>query len=191
MERNVVGFMFPLYNPPPPQYSAWQVPFDCQSTLSLWTWYEQMKIRFEMCAQRTFSEFSQDETLREGVKEKWECFWSFWGCRGGGGVDRVPQSTLRRGRGNKGVLFSLSVLAGRLFSALSCSIGGVMQGYARGDLQKKVWCWSLCLNTQLFLLKRAGEAVLDIDSLGPTEALPNFGWAADVGEVVWWPSSST
>lgn len=66
-----------------------------------------------------------------------------------------------------------------------------MQGYARGDLQKKVWCWSLCLNTQLFLLKRAGEAVLAIDSLGPAEALANFGWAADVGEVVWWPSSST
>ncbi len=40
------------------------------------------------------------------------------------------------------------------------------------------------MNTQLFLLKWAGEAVFAIDSLGPVEALANFGWAADVGELV-------
>ena len=58
----------------------------------------------------------------------------------GGGVDHVPPSMLRRGRGNKGGLFSLSVLVGRLFSPLPCRVcafvcasvwlcvGGVMQG---------------------------------------------------------------
>ncbi len=58
------------------------------------------------------------------AKEKWEGFEAFR-VAGGGGVDHVPQSTLRRGRGNKGGLFSLSVLAGRLFSPLSSSIGGL------------------------------------------------------------------
>lgn len=62
---------------------------------------------------------------------------------GGGGVgveDYKPPSMLRRGRGNKGGLSSPSVLAGRLFSPLPCSVcafvcmpvwlcvGGVMQG---------------------------------------------------------------
>lgn len=46
------------------------------------------------------------------------------------------------------------------------------------------------MNTQLFLLKRTGEAVLAIDGLGPVEALANFGWAADVGEVVGGPVAS-
>lgn len=43
------------------------------------------------------------------------------------------------------------------------------------------------MNTQLFLLKRTGKAVPATDSLGPVEALANFGWAADVGEVVGGP----
>lgn len=102
------------------------------------------------------------------------------GLQEGGGVDHVPQSTLRRGRGNKGGLFSLSVLTGRLFSPLSCSTGGWCRVMPEESHNRNsgVWthscsCWR-GLERQSFLPTASG----------PVEAPANFGWAADVGELV-------
>lgn len=74
------------------------------------------------------------------------------------GGDHVPQSTLRTGRGNNGGLFSLSVLAGRLFFL---QYGGV----AAWLWLRRVWCWSL-------RLKRAGDA---INNSRPVEVAANSG----------------
>ena len=113
-----------------------------------------MKIRLEMCTRGKLSKCPWDDLLSchpveelEGGKGKVGVFLRLWGLQQGGGVDHVPRSTLRRGRGNKGGLFSLSVLAGRLSSPLFLQYRGVMQGYAWEDPQKKLGCWSLGFNT--------------------------------------------
>lgn len=82
-----------------------------------------------MQAQRIFSNFSQDDVLSchpleevEGVGRESGSVVKLPGPEEGGGVDHVPQSTLRNSRGNKGGLFSLCLYwrsgCSRLFLAI-------------------------------------------------------------------------
>lgn len=70
----------------------------------------------QKCASRVY--FLRNSEARG---DQGECFDALWVFQGGG-ADHVPPAMLRRGKGNKRGLFSLSVLVERLFSPLPCCV---------------------------------------------------------------------
>lgn len=166
MGRNVVGLMFPLL------HSGWQVnqlhaPFDRSPPVNLefgggWINEDETRVYF-LNSQKTIWSCHPVEEVGGGGGS---------GGREGGSVLKLSGVAAgeegwimylsRRwegARGTKGVCFPC------LHWRDGCSLSfllyrGVTQGDAWGDPQWRLCCRSLCLNTQLFLLKRCWRGSL-------------------------------
>lgn len=125
-------------------------------------------------------------------RKKWECFQAFGVPRGREeGWIMYLHGRWEWAGGNKGGLFSLSLLAGRLLLPLAlqyvCGWVGVVIMLGRGDagvILKEIHNRNCGVGASLWTAEEGWRgSPCWSDSLGPVEALANFGWAADVGEV--------
>lgn len=159
-----------------------------------------MEIQLDVCSRSAFSEISSDALLRcywlgeeEGGKGRSGSVFKLLGFQGGGrrGGSCTSMDAENGQGGTKGVCFLFLYWQGGFYCLLPCSMcvggWGVVIMLGRGDagvILKEIHNRNCGVGASLWTAEEGWRgSPCWSDSLGPVEALANFGWAADVGEV--------